>query len=261
MRISCVQKLINKLRKKNKNVNFNQNEYDSVLDFFVNYQSFRTLYDCSKITGIEINKCEYLKKLLYQDRKLGMYYFGEKLEPQPFMLEYIKKRIPSFSINSKIAEIGPGRYPIVSGSEYINWFGFDPNYKNGYIDFCGRIWEPKEYPNKNVFNASWENCNEITTIANNSFDFIISSHSFEHVFEPIKSLNNAANLLKPNGYIVLFVPDGFSDEPAARNEMTHTLYLVPDMIKEFFSYSGHYKNLSIETFRPNYDYVIVAQKK
>ena len=67
-------------------------------------------------------------------------------------------------------------------------------------------------------------------------------------------------MLKNGGYIVLFVPDGFSDDPSARNEMTHTLYLVPEMINEFFLYSNVFAKPTIETFRPNADYFIIAQK-
>ena len=43
--------------------------------------------------------------------------------------------------------------------------------------------------------------------------------------------------------------------------MTHTLYLVPQMIKEFFEYSNVFYDLNVETFRPNYDYVITAKKR
>jgi SAM-dependent methyltransferase len=63
------------------------------------------------------------------------------------------------------------------------------------------------------------------------FDLLVASHSYEHVFKPIQSLIEAAKMLRSGGVLVLFVPDGFSDEPAARNEPTHTLYIVPDMIK------------------------------
>lgn len=266
--MKMIQKLLGRLNESKRFV-FSEREYNLVLDFFLNYQSFRTLYDCSLQTQLDIEKCKKYKKMLYKDRKLGMYYFGENAEPQPFMFEYIKKLIPNFSYDLHIAEIGPGKFPIVADKKYKNWIGVDYNLQNNsagggdeIINFNGRIWDVNNYPTKNIYQGSWENCSKIENIQDrlNVFDFVISSHSFEHVFEPIKSLNSAAELLKPNGYIVLFVPDGFSDDPASRNEITHTLYLVPDMIKEFFQYSGKYKNLKVEVFRPNYDYVITAQK-
>ncbi|MBR6163823.1 class I SAM-dependent methyltransferase [bacterium] len=239
-----------------------QAEYKAVLDFFLHYQSFRTLYDCSRETKLDIEKCRIIKKKLYKDRQLGMYYFRPKSDPHIFMFEYIARLVPNFSSKMNIAEIGPGRLPIISDKHFVNWVGIDYNFKDGQIDFNGRIWDISKYPTNNVYKGTWETCSKIDELRDRlgSFDFVIGSHSFEHVFKPIEALNSASELLKPNGYLVLFVPDGFSDEPAARNEMTHTLYLVPDMIEELFHYCGKYKNLKIETFRPNYDYVITAQK-
>lgn len=266
MHITLGQKIIDKLRgKKELNDIYmpSQKEYDAVLNFFKNFNSFRTIYDCSQQTGYSIQKCQNIKDILYRDRKLGMYYYKENADPQPFMFEYIKKLVPIFKYDYNIAEIGPGKCPIIADKSFTNWIGIDYNYKDGKIDFNGRIWDIGNYPTTKVYKGTWENCSSIPELKDKigKFDFVIGSHSFEHVFEPIKSLNSAAELLKQEGYIVLFVPDGFSDEPAARNEMTHTLYLVPDMIKEFFKYSDKYKNLKIESFRPNYDYVITAQKK
>ncbi|MBX7490433.1 class I SAM-dependent methyltransferase [Helicobacter turcicus] len=265
-----MKKLFKKLLRKYKKIFiFSKEEYDLVLDFFLNYQGFRTLYDCSMQTKLDIEKCKEYKKRLYKERKLGMYYFKEGADPQPFMFEYIKKTIPNFSYASHIAEVGPGKFPIISDKKYSNWVGIDYNFQDnvmygggGVIDFNGRIFEIDNYPTKNIHQGSWESLLEIPAMQDrlNTFDFVMGSHSYEHVFEPIKSLDNAAKLLKPNGYLILFVPDGFSDEPASREEPTHTLFLVPDMIKEFFRYCGKYKNLKIEVFRPNYDYVITAQK-
>ena len=66
---------------------------------------------------------------------------------------------------------------------------------------------------------------------------------------------------KKGGIIALFVPNGYSDDPAFRTEITHTLFLVPDMIKEFFDYSGAFTDVAVENFRPNFDFFISAVKK
>jgi hypothetical protein len=58
----------------------------------------------------------------------------------------------------------------------------------------------------------------------------------------------------------MFVPDGFSDDPASRCEMTHTLFLVPQMIEEFFACAGGFQDLKIASFRPNYDLVVSAAR-
>lgn len=104
--MKTVQKLLSKFNKNNRFV-FSQKEYDLVLDFFLSYQSFRTLYDCSLQTKIDIEKCKKYKRMLYKDRKLGMYYFKENAEPQSFMFKYIEKLVPDFSCDLHIAEIGP----------------------------------------------------------------------------------------------------------------------------------------------------------
>ena len=66
-------------------------------------------------------------------------------------------------------------------------------------------------------------------------------------------------MLKDMGILVLFVPDGFSDDPNTKDP-THTLYVVPGMMEEFFEYAGGFRDITIEKFRPNADLVITAIK-
>ncbi|MGN1154119.1 MAG: methyltransferase domain-containing protein [Candidatus Gastranaerophilaceae bacterium] len=262
MHLKLGQKIIDKIRGKHKKeIEYTEIEYNNVLNFFKYYQGFRNSYTCSKIICIEESKCNFLKDLCYKNRDLGMYYFEADADPQKYMADYIKNNT-SIDNLSTILEIGPGNHPIFDFQEYVNWYGTDINYLDtNQIDFNGRLWANNKYPTDKMFNYGWENLSEIKKQYNDKFDFIVSSHSYEHVFEPIKSLIEASKILKDDGSIVLFVPDGFSDEPAARGEMTHTLYLVPKMIEEFFMYAGAFYDLKIETFRPNYDYVIVAKKR
>ena len=39
-----------------------------------------------------------------------------------------------------------------------------------------------------------------------SFDFVYSSHTLKHVFEVEKTLENWFRILKPNGYLILYIP-------------------------------------------------------
>lgn len=262
MRLPLVQEIIDKIRRKKQTADyFNEDEYNMVLDFFKNHQDFRNEHTCSIATGIEKTKCKFLKELCYKNRDLGMYFFEANADPQKYMAEYIIKNT-KIDEKSKILEVGPGSCPVFDFKDYKNWFGIDKNYlESNSIDFNGHNWARNKYPEDKIFKYSWENISEIKKKNLNDFDIVVASHSYEHVFEPIKSLLEAADVLKKDGYLILFVPDGFSDEPAARMEMTHTLYLVPKMIEEIFYYSKAFHNLKIESFRPNYDYVIVAQKK
>jgi SAM-dependent methyltransferase len=43
-------------------------------------------------------------------------------------------------------------------------------------------------------------------IKDESFDFVYSSHTLEHVFEVEKTLENWFRVLKPNGYLILYIP-------------------------------------------------------
>lgn len=43
-------------------------------------------------------------------------------------------------------------------------------------------------------------------IKDESFDFIYSSHTLEHVFEVEKTLENWYRVLKPEGYLILYIP-------------------------------------------------------
>ena len=48
---------------------------------------------------------------------------------------------------------------------------------------------------------------ELNSIADNSYDFILSSHSLEHTANPIKALKEWVRILKPDGKIVIILPD------------------------------------------------------
>lgn len=41
----------------------------------------------------------------------------------------------------------------------------------------------------------------------NSWDFVLSSHVLEHIFDPIKALKEWHRVIKPQGYICIIIPD------------------------------------------------------
>ncbi|MEO0329228.1 MAG: class I SAM-dependent methyltransferase [Pseudomonadota bacterium] len=45
------------------------------------------------------------------------------------------------------------------------------------------------------------------SVADNTFDFVHSSHCLEHVHDPFEALKNWLRVLKPGGYIVVTIPD------------------------------------------------------
>jgi len=195
---------------------------------------------------------------------LGNYYFQADAPPQKYMRDFVMKRLGSaVDHHAMILEVGPGNHPIFSFDEYGNWYAVDKFYDGSGILFGTRSWARNAYPGDRIYTGGWENLSSIRELKphRNGFDLIVASHSYEHVFKPIQSLIEAGIMLKPGGYIFLFVPDGFSDDPSSRREPSHTLYLVPEMIEEFFWYSGQFTKPEIGVFRPNADYYVVAQKK
>lgn len=47
----------------------------------------------------------------------------------------------------------------------------------------------------------------MASVANESYDFIFSSHCLEHLNDPLEGLTNWLRVTKPNGYIIFAIPD------------------------------------------------------
>ena len=269
---------------------------NKVYGFFSHHNGFRVPYRCSEETGIDVKKCEYLKRYLYEKNKLGGYALGT-YSHQEYMRERILNKFPSLSKNSLILEIGPGGTPVFPLDDFPNWYGVDKNLDDAgcihyHKNFKKIKWENPNYALARIIRGEWENLSSVIRgvkpcgaslfvepaslrVAGSSslaaikkepgllgtFDLVVASHTYEHVFKPIQCLKEAALCLKKGGIIALFVPNGYSDDPAFRTEITHTLFLVPDMIREFFDYSDSFTDVMIENFRPNFDVFISAVKK
>ena len=63
-------------------------------------------------------------------------------------------------------------------------------------------------PHADPFDKAQGNANNILDyIEKESYDTVYSSHCLEHVQDPVKCLNDWWSLVKPNGYLIIFVPD------------------------------------------------------
>lgn len=47
----------------------------------------------------------------------------------------------------------------------------------------------------------------MASVADNSFDWLLSSHCLEHMRDPTEAMRNWSRILKPGGHMVLLVPD------------------------------------------------------
>jgi SAM-dependent methyltransferase len=49
----------------------------------------------------------------------------------------------------------------------------------------------------------------MATISDNTYDFVVSSHCFEHMVDPYIALENWIRIVKPGGYLVITLPEEF----------------------------------------------------
>lgn len=234
-------------------------EIEKVYNFFINYNDFRLLENCSLETGLSIYKCARIKKYLYKKRRLGSYFFEADVPPQKYMREYILKKFSSIKNDSCILEVGPGEFPVFDFKDFSNWYGVDKFFSGGSIEFRCKGWAKNKYPIEKIKQAEYENLSDEMKNMVEKFDLVVGSHSYEHTLKPILSLRESFKMLKKGGILVLFVPDGFSDDINSKDP-THTLYINKDMMIEFFEAAGGFENIEIKTFRPNADLVISAIK-
>lgn len=48
---------------------------------------------------------------------------------------------------------------------------------------------------------------QMAGVADETYDFVFSSHCLEHVHDPLEALRNWLRILKPNGYIIFAIPE------------------------------------------------------
>lgn len=246
--------IISKVRK------YDKKAINDVYNFCKKAMILRTPENCSNYykDKYSIKECERIIFYLFKTRKMGAYYFEKNVPPQKYMQKWILKH-SNLNSKSKILEVGPGEYPIFEEKDYLNWYGIDLNYEDGVIRFANHEWGKNHY--KKIFNGSWENLSDISKKYNlgNNFDLICGSHSFEHNYKPISALKQAGELMKTGGKLVLFVPDGYSTWQG-NFDKSHAIYMVPDMVNEFFSYTDCFEKVTCTQFRVNMDLVITATK-
>jgi len=62
-------------------------------------------------------------------------------------------------------------------------------------------------PNCRGWDVEDGDAHDLATVGDNSYDFVYSSHILEHLQNPAKALRNWWRVLKPGGYLILYVPE------------------------------------------------------
>jgi len=133
------------------------------------------LVDSYNITGKGVLGKHFSKKRLYRERK----------KDYEFLIGKINK-------TSKIIDIGCGNGTlpyILKNAGFKNVMGLDPfikadiKYKNGVIILKKQL-----------------------AMLDTKFDFIVLNHSFEHMDNPLTTMQNLSNLLEDNGQICIRIP-------------------------------------------------------
>lgn len=232
-----------------------------VYDFCRKANVLRTGFNCAEYYGFKYTaeECDKAISELFAARKMGAYVFAANTPPQKYMHMYIRNKLPVINHDSYILEIGPGELPLFYERDYPNWMGVDLNYdsKNNEIVFSGKHWGKNKY--SKIVNGSWDNLNETVAKMGKQYDLVCGSHSFEHCYKPITALKYTCDILKPGGYLVIFVPDGHSTWEG-NYDRTHTLYMVPEMVEDFVNSVEGFHLVECKQFRTNMDLVIIAQK-
>ena len=87
---------------------------------------------------------------------------------------------------------------------------------------------------------------DLSTIKNSTYDFLISAHVIEHMKDPLRALENWCRVVKPGGLVYLIAPDkrAIFDHQRSRTALSHIIldYLQPSAQRDFehyFDYARH----------------------
>lgn len=64
-----------------------------------------------------------------------------------------------------------------------------------------------KYHNKKTGKVIVHDATDLSSILPQAYDFVFSSHCLEHIANPVKAISEWLRVLKPNGYMVIIVPE------------------------------------------------------
>lgn len=131
----------------------------------------------------------------YQNRTRLIYINNKKLFKD-------KSGIEIAGLSPVFSEKGPvPLYKIIKQLDNINYSG---------KTFWGNFDEGENFQfniNKQKGRQFIADTTDLSIIADNSYDFLISSHVIEHIADPIKALNEWKRVVKPAGFLLIIAPN------------------------------------------------------
>jgi SAM-dependent methyltransferase len=86
---------------------------------------------------------------------------------------------------------------------------------------------PRKVPGKSIFCDG----SDLSIIANDSYDFVLSSHNLEHFANPVKALKEWQRVTRPNGSLVLVLPN-YANTFDHRREPTAVSHMLEDFNRD-----------------------------
>lgn len=153
------------------------------------------------------NRKKNLKEFIYFLRR----YISVKLSRPKFINRLIKRAYLNEVLSTmelfhdcKILDVGCGTGGVLQTIKNHGGDAYGIEASQGRYNLCSKLFGSLKIKNINVENLEFKTFNK-------KFDLIISSHVLEHCFDPIIFIKRIKYLLNDNGFIIISVPNFFTD--------------------------------------------------
>lgn len=149
----------------------------------------------------------------------------------------LQGRATCFDLAVSLVKEGKGLEIGGPSGVFREWYGPLPIYKAvGFLDNCdisrSTLWtnhsdnftfSPEKPAGKNIFCDG----SDLSIVADNTYDFILSSHNLEHFANPIRALKEWQRIIRPDGALVLALPN-YTRTFDHRREPTPVSHMIQD---------------------------------
>lgn len=181
----------------------------------------------------ENNWIELVEEIKSKKNYIDVVYNEESHPPSTYPDKLIDYLVDRFDIKkgSKILDAGCGN------KFFLNAF------KNAGMDTVGVDLNNNE--DLSIFEADFEK--DRLPFDDNTFDVVFSKSVLEHLKDPSNYIKEIYRTLKPNGRLIMMVPDGISCLYTYMMDYTHQKYYVKESVEDLLKIFG-YREIGVEIF-------------